>query len=92
MAPRVLTHPGTRPTEAGRSTVDITSLAHQERTRPYYFGYLCTEYLRAIRDEEARLGRQLTPSEAERISYRVLAPSNRAAWAGCEGDAPYPSR
>jgi hypothetical protein len=61
MAPRVLTHPGTRPTEAGRSTVDITSLAHQLRTRPYYFAGLCTEYLRAIRDEEARLGRQLTP-------------------------------
>ncbi len=92
MAPQVLAHPGTRPTEAGRSTVDIKSLAYQGPTRPYHFAGLRTEYLRAIREEEACLGRQLTPSQAERINHRVFTLVNRAAWAGCEREAPYPSR
>jgi hypothetical protein len=42
MAPRVLAHPGTRPTEKGTDAVDNTSLAHPTRTI-FVDQHLCEE-------------------------------------------------
>lgn len=53
----------------------------QRTERPDY-SETYTRYQQEICDEEARLGRRLMPSEAERINREVFAPLNRDAWAG----------
>ncbi len=53
----------------------------QRTTRPD-FSETYARYLRAIKDEEARLGRQLRIGEVEKINRKVFAPMNRAVWEG----------
>ena len=65
--------------------MDTKSLAHQERPRPCYFGYLYTEYLRAIRDEEDALRKAAHAfgGRAHQLPrLRALEPGGLGRWPG----------
>ena len=58
-----------------------TSVQRDERqSSPPDFAETYDQYLWAIQDEEARLGRQLSPREVEKIYREVFALMNRAVW------------
>jgi hypothetical protein len=50
-----------------------------QRTKRPDYAETYSRYLRTIQDEEARLGRQLSMREVEKINREAFAPMNRAA-------------
>jgi hypothetical protein len=78
MAPAVLEHPEAR-TKRSKLLIE-TSVQRDERQSIPDYAETYERYLRTIQAEEARLGRQLSMREVEKVNREVFAPMNRAVW------------